>query len=99
MSGLTVEAREVPPFEQGCVERGQRSIKEGLASVGGMPDGVGEQVHLQKGLEEVAQHLAGPAHPRRPPCKLVSVLCPAKRTSEVLRKKNQIFKISKIGKN
>lgn len=66
MSGLTVEAREVPPFEQGCVERGQRSIEEGLASIGGMPDGVGEQVHLQKGLEEVAQHLAGPAHPRPP---------------------------------
>lgn len=89
MSGLTVEAREVPPFEQGCVERGQRSIKEGLASIGGMPDGVGEQVHLQKGLEEVAQHLAGPAHPR-PPCKLVSVLCPAKRTSEVPRKKKNV---------
>lgn len=98
MSGLTVEAGEVPPFEQGHVERGQRSIKEGVASVGGVPDGVGEQVHLQKGLEEVAQHLAGPAHPR-PPCKLVSVLCPAKRTSEVPRKKNLIFKISKIGQN
>lgn len=66
MSELTVEARKVPPFEQGCVERGQRCVKEGLASIGRVPDGVGEQVHLQKGLEEVAQHFAGSAHPRPP---------------------------------
>lgn len=63
MSCPTVEARKVPPFEQGCVERGQRCIKEGLASIGGVSDGVSEQVHLQKGLEEIAQHFAGPAHP------------------------------------
>lgn len=96
MSGLTVGAGEVPPFQQGCVERGQRSVKEGLASIGGMPGGVGEQVHLQKGLEEVAQHLAGPAHPR-PPCKLVSVLC-LKEPQKYQEKKIKYFKSQKLAK-
>ena len=66
MSSLTVEAGKVPPFEQGCVERGQRCVEEGLASIGGMPDGVREKVNLQKGFEGVAQHFAGSAHPRPP---------------------------------
>lgn len=89
MSDLTVEAGKVPPFEQGCVERGQRCVEEGLASVGGVPDGVSEQVHLQEGLEEVAQHFAGPAHPRLPLHAGFSFWGPAKRASDSKRKEKK----------
>lgn len=77
MSGPTVKAGEVPPLQQGGVEGGQGGVEEGLAPVGGVPDGVGEQVHLQQGLQEVAQHFGGPAPPPPPPpCTLrLSVLC------------------------
>lgn len=47
---LTVEACEVPPVEQ-------RAVGEQVGTVGRVLDGVGEQVHLQQRLDEVAQHL------------------------------------------
>lgn len=93
MSGLTVGAGEVPPFQQGCVERGQRSVKEGLASIGGMPGDVGEQVHLQKGLEEVAQHLAGPAHPRPPPANWCLFCVLLKEPQKYQEKKSNILNL------
>lgn len=55
---LTVEAGEVAPVEQRAVEGGQRAIEERVRAVGRVSDGVGEQVHLQQRLEQVAQHLA-----------------------------------------
>lgn len=55
---LTVEAGEVSPVEQGAVEGGQGGVEERIGAVGWVSDGVGEQVHLQQGLDQVAQHLA-----------------------------------------
>lgn len=55
---LTVEAGEVPPVEQRAVEGGQRAVVERVSAVGRVSDGVGEQVHLQQRLKQVAQHLA-----------------------------------------
>lgn len=55
---LTVEACEVPPVEQGAVEGGQGAVEEQIAAVGRVPEGVCEQVHLQQGLDQIAQHLA-----------------------------------------
>lgn len=54
---LTVEAGEVPPVEQGCIDWGQGGIEDGLCAIGRLTDGVSEQIHLQKGLKQVAQHL------------------------------------------
>lgn len=55
---LTVEAGEVSPVEQGAVEGGQGDVEEQIGAVGWVSDGVGEQVHLQQGLDQIAQHLA-----------------------------------------
>ncbi len=55
---LTVEAGEVSPVEQGAVEGWQGDVEEQIGAVGRVSDGVGEQVHLQQGLDQVAQHLA-----------------------------------------
>lgn len=60
---LTVKAGEVPPVEQRAVEGGQRSVEERVRAVGRVSDGVGEQVHLQQRLEQVAQHLAAHVDP------------------------------------
>lgn len=59
-AALTVEAGEVCPVEQGAVEGGQGAVEERIGAVGRVPDGVGEQVHLQQGLDQIAQHLEGP---------------------------------------
>lgn len=56
---LTVEAGEVPPVEQRAVEGGHRAVEERVRAVGRVSDGVGEQVHLQQRLQQVAQHLCG----------------------------------------
>lgn len=61
---LTVEAGEVPPVEQRAVEGGQRAVEKRVRAVGRVSDGVGEQVHLQQCLEQVAQHLAAHGDPR-----------------------------------
>lgn len=61
---LTVEAGEVAPVEQRAVEGGQRAVEERVRAVGRVSDGVGEQVHLQQRLEQVAQHLAAHGDPR-----------------------------------
>ena len=55
---LTVEAGEVSPFQQRAVEGGQGDVEEQIGTVGWVSDGVGEQVHLQQGLDQIAQHLA-----------------------------------------
>lgn len=55
---LTVEAGEVSPVQQGAVEGGQRGVEERVGAIGRVSDGVGEQVHLQQGLEQITQHLA-----------------------------------------
>ncbi len=55
---LTVEAGEVSPVEQGAVEGRQGHIEEQISAVGRVSDGVGEQVHLQQCLDQIAQHLA-----------------------------------------
>lgn len=63
---LTVEAGEVSPIEHGAVEGGQGDIEEQVAAIGRVPDGVGEQVHLQQGLDQIAQHLAAQRDLRAP---------------------------------
>lgn len=50
----TIEAGEVAPVEQRTVEGGHGSVEERVGAVGRVPDGVGEQVHLQQGLDQVA---------------------------------------------
>lgn len=55
---LTIEAGEVSPVEQGAVEGGQGDVEEQIGAIGWVSDGVCEQVHLQQGLEQIAQHLA-----------------------------------------
>lgn len=57
-NSLTIEAGEVSPVEQGAVEGGQGDVEEQIGAVGRVSDGVREQVHLQQGLEQIAQHLA-----------------------------------------
>lgn len=64
-SFLTVEAAEVAPVQQGAVE-------EQLGAVGRVPDRVGEQVHLQQGLDQVAQHLGSQVGPPQSPPPLLS---------------------------
>lgn len=61
---LTVESGEVPPVEQRAVKGGQRAVEEWVRAVGRVSDGVGEQVHLQQRLKQVAQHLAAHGEPR-----------------------------------
>ena len=61
---LTVEAGEVSPFQQGAVEGGQGDVEEQIGAVGWVSDGVSEQVHLQQGLDQIAQHLAAQRDPR-----------------------------------
>lgn len=63
---LTVEAGEVPPVKQGAVEGGQGDVEERIGAVGWVSDAVGEQVHLQQGLDQVAQHLAAQRDPHSP---------------------------------
>jgi len=63
IGALTVEAGEVPPVEQGAVEGRQGAVVERVGAVGRVAAAVGEQVHLQQGLDQVAQHL----DPRGPP--------------------------------
>lgn len=55
---LTIEAGEVSPVKQGAVEGGQGDVEERIGAVGWVSDVVGEQVHLQQGLDQIAQHLA-----------------------------------------
>lgn len=55
---LTVEAGEVSPVKQGAVEWGQGGVEEQIVAVGRVSDVVSEQVHLQQGLDQIAQHLA-----------------------------------------
>lgn len=55
---LTIEAGEVSPVKQGAVEGGKGDVEEQIGAVGRVSDGVGEQVHLQQGLDQIAQHLA-----------------------------------------
>lgn len=75
---LTVEAGEVPPVEQGAVEGGQGDVEERIGAVVRVPDGVGEQVHLQQGLDQIAQHLCRTEGPALPLClsTLPLLLCP-----------------------
>lgn len=70
---LTVEAGEVSPVEQravegrqGAVEGRQGAIEEDVSAVGRVSDGVGEQVHLQQGLDQVAKHRGAQRDPRCP---------------------------------
>lgn len=64
---LTVEAGEVSPVKQGAVEGWQGDVEEGIGTVGRVTDGVGEQVHLQQGLDQITQHLAAREGPAAPP--------------------------------
>lgn len=63
---LTIEAGEVSPVEQGAVEGGQGDVEERIGAVGRVSDVVGEQVHLQQGLDQIAQHLAAQRDPHSP---------------------------------
>lgn len=53
-----MEVGEVSPLQQGAVEGGQRSVEEGIRAVGRVIGSVGEEVHLQQSLDQVAQHLS-----------------------------------------
>lgn len=63
---LTIEAGEVSPVEKGAVEGGQGDVEERIGAVGRVSDVVGEQVHLQQGLDQIAQHLAAQRDPHSP---------------------------------
>lgn len=58
MPALTIEASEVSPVEQRAVEGRQGDVEEQISAVGRVSDGVCEQVHLQQGFDQIAQHLA-----------------------------------------
>ena len=59
-ASLTVGAGEVSPVEHGAVEGRQGHVEEQIGAVGRTADGVGEQVHLEQGLNQIPQHLALP---------------------------------------
>lgn len=66
LNGLTVGACQVSPVKQRAVKGSQRLVEEHVGAVGWATDGVGEQIHLQQGLDQVAQHRAPQRDPQPP---------------------------------
>lgn len=55
---LTVQVGEIAPVDEGRVERRDGGeVEEEVGVVGRVPDGIREEVHLEQGFDQVAQHL------------------------------------------
>lgn len=87
---LTVETGEVSPLEQravegrqGAVEGLQGAVEVDVSSIGRVSDGVCEQIHLQQGLDQVAQHCGAQRDLHSP--SLLSVLLTVSLTLLILK--------------